>query len=209
MLTYQFRPIDQWPGEKTKSRKKSQFSASWSATLDKLESELKHLRAKDIVIQAGVTSAEIRNDGMLRSTARASWPGVILSFSSKHGELSYPCDTYTDWQANVRAIALALEALRTVDRYGVTRRAEQYQGWARLPAPPITLTSIDNAVSVLVKHAGGDTASQILKSREHMETAYRKCCTWTHPDRFPDKTQEFKDIQTAKEILDKYFESIK
>ena len=34
---------------------------------------------------------------------------------------------------NLRAIALALAALRAVERYGVTRRQEQYKGWAELP----------------------------------------------------------------------------
>ena len=207
MLTYQFRPIDQWPGEKTKSRKKSQFSASWSATLDKLESELKHLRAKDIVIQAGVTSAEIRNDGMLRSTAKPSWPGVILSFSSKHGELSYPCDTYTDWQSNVRAIALALEALRTVDRYGVTRRAEQYQGWAKLPGPnnpDQNPTTFEHAVNLFLRVAGGNK-EEILRNRDYMEQVYRRACAATHPDHYPEHAEMFRRIQTAKQILDKHF----
>lgn len=38
------------------------------------------------------------------------------------------------WEDNLRAIALALEALRKVDRYGVTRRGEQYTGWKQLTA---------------------------------------------------------------------------
>lgn len=44
----------------------------------------------------------------------------------RRGHLSYPCDTFTTLQDNLRVIALALEALRMVDRYGVTRRGEQY-----------------------------------------------------------------------------------
>jgi hypothetical protein len=57
---------------------------------------------------------------------------VILSFTAKVGALSYPCDTFTTWQDNVRAIALALEALRKVDRYGVTTHGEQYRGFLAL-----------------------------------------------------------------------------
>jgi len=34
----------------------------------------------------------------------------------------------------MRAIALSLQALRAVDRYGVARRAEQYRGWKQLPS---------------------------------------------------------------------------
>jgi len=46
-----------------------------------------------------------------------------------------PCDSFKDWEANLRAIALSLERLRAADRYGVTtEEKEQYIGWLRLPA---------------------------------------------------------------------------
>src|SRR5579863_10251967 len=57
---------------------------------------------------------------MLYAGAKLRTQGIILTFNSKHGPLSYPCDKYSNWQANLRAIALSLEALRAVDRYGVT-----------------------------------------------------------------------------------------
>ncbi|MFC7344498.1 hypothetical protein [Saccharopolyspora griseoalba] len=76
---------------------------------------------------------------------------MAISFTSKHGPLSYPCDTFTgpggrSWQANVRAIALALEALRRVDRYGVAGHGEQYAGWRAIesgtgPEAPLTWES--------------------------------------------------------------------
>jgi hypothetical protein len=65
-----------------------------------------------------------------------------VSFESRFGPLRYATDRYAPrwsgdppgWQANVRAIALALQALRAVDRYGVSTRGEQYTGWSALPA---------------------------------------------------------------------------
>ena len=199
MLNYQFRPIDQWPGERTKVRDKSRFSAPWHKTLDLLERELLHLNARNVVIQAAVTMEDIRNDGMLRSNARPQWPGVILSFDSKHGPLSYPCDTYSDWQANVRAIALALDALRSVDRYGVTRRAEQYKGWARLEGPKPA--DAEDAALLLAKYHVVPFRD-ILGSRGIFEAAYRAACTKTHPDAggSPD---EFKRVQEAKSVIEK------
>lgn len=41
-----------------------------------------------------------------------------------------------DWQINLRAIALGLEALRKLDRYGITSRGEQYTGWRAIEATP-------------------------------------------------------------------------
>ena len=121
--------------EKPKRPERSRFKSGWDATLKLLDAELRHLNARSIVIQAYVDESQVRNDGMMYSRAVPTEPGVILSFESKHGSLSYPCDTYDRWQDNVRAIALALQALRSVDRYGVTRRAEQYTGWQQLPPP--------------------------------------------------------------------------
>ena len=96
MLEYQFRPLGQWPGTPTSQRRRSQFSASWATTLHDLERELQYLRAKNIVIQAAVNVDEIRNDGMIRANSRPRSPQVILSFDSKYGPLSYPCDTFTE-----------------------------------------------------------------------------------------------------------------
>jgi hypothetical protein len=43
--------------------------------------------------------------------------------------LVYATDACVYWQHNVRSIALGLEALRAVDRYGITRKGEQYAGF--------------------------------------------------------------------------------
>ncbi len=43
--------------------------------------------------------------------------------------LVYATDCCDFWQHNVRSIALGLEALRAVDRYGISRRGEQYAGF--------------------------------------------------------------------------------
>lgn len=43
--------------------------------------------------------------------------------------LVYATDCCEFWQHNVRSIALGLQALRAVDRYGISRRGEQYAGF--------------------------------------------------------------------------------
>ena len=59
-----------------------------------------------------------------------------LSFDSHdHGRLTYATDQYTERQDNVRAIALSLEALRAVERWGVSK-GRQYTGFAQLTAGP-------------------------------------------------------------------------
>lgn len=185
-----FRPIDEWPGKKTQFRRSAPFRTGYAKTMDDLDLELFKLSARNVVIQLALTERDIRNDGMPRSDARPMHPGVILSFDSKHGPLRYPCDTFDDWQDNLRAIALALEALRKVDRYGVTKRAEQYRGWKQLPGAIVTpeqMTPEDAArliASVVAESANGagSVARNIMGSPDTFNGCWREAVKRLHPD---------------------------
>ncbi len=211
MIDLRFRPIEAWPCQPARSRRPSPFRAGYVQTLDLLETELQHLRARSIVIQAGFTLKDIRNDGWPKSGARPNQPGVILSFDSRNGPLMFPCDTYTDWQANLRAIALSLEALRAVDRYGVTRQAEQYRGWSALPPaattdPPSSgdgFASADQAAGVIAEASGlnlPELQRMILRYPEHLEEAYRRAAQRLHPDA-GGSHEQFIRLQAAAELV--------
>lgn len=156
--TMKVGPIREWPGELTRNRTRSQFKASLSATLQLLDREIWNLvdtRAQQLSAECliAIPAGDLwRLDGRPRAHAVAEHPGVIFSLDSKHGPLSYPCDTFTAWQDNLRAIALALEALRKVDRYGVTKRGEQYRGFLALEgatAMPAGFATADEALEWL------------------------------------------------------------
>jgi hypothetical protein len=177
-VNLRFVPIELWPGDARKQyqRKDSPFRGSWGDTLKTLDRELNHLRARDILVQGYFELDDIRLDGWPRSTARPRGPGVILTFETPNGTLSFPCDTYTRWEDNFRAIALALDALRRVERYGVTRRNEQYKGWAKLPPAPAKM-SADDAMTFLGLHSevrpiNGATFNDV----------YRSAARKLHPD---------------------------
>ena len=198
MIEYQFLPLD-FPVGLAKRRERARFKSKWSQTLLLLEKELRHLNAKSIVLEVAVDESQIRQDGMLRADARPRNPAVVLSFNSKHGPLRYPCYRYDDWQDNLRAVALSLEALRTVDRYGVTSRAEQYRGWQQLPPPSVVdpgnefVSNVD-AVKFLKEFVGvaslGTTLDQLIRMAEKK----------SHPDTGGDPAM-FKKVQMARERL--------
>jgi hypothetical protein len=192
-IDVQFEPIDKWPGERTKKHRKSQFKAGLTDTYRLLEHEVTLLGCKRLVIQANCNRSMIRNDGLLRSDARMNGPGVIVSFDSKQGPLSYPCDTYEHFGCNLRAIALALQALRAVDRYGVTKRGEQYRGWQALPAPNGDGWRKEDAVRFLRSLLGDDYG---LDNELNIRQAELK----THPDRGGNPV-DFKKVQRARELL--------
>src|SRR5262249_30229211 len=159
------------------------FKAGWSQTLDLLERELNHLKAKDISIEGFFAPKDIRNDGWPKSSARPSQPGVILSFTTKQGRIVMPCDSFRDWEANLRAIALSIEHLRHVDHYGVTtEEKEQYTGWLRLPAAGANDEAAECA-KILIQHACvGWTTSQVLNDQRLFDSVWREAARRTHPD---------------------------
>ena len=161
------KPIVEWPGEFTNPRRTSPFYSPIAKTLPILRRELDELAAEAPILQVAIDSSQFRLDGFPRQTARATHPGIILTLpESKYGPLSYPCDRFHTWQDNLRAISLALEALRKVDRYGVTKRGEQYAGWKQLPSTSSGLTEAE-AFQVLLAAAGVDeptnSAAQLLR----------------------------------------------
>ena len=142
-MRFETRPLGLWTDPETAVRQGSGvFRATWDSTLELLGYEADQLGADLVVIQVDVQESDFRRDGALKSRARVGHPGAAVSFDSKFGPLRYATDRYAPrwsgdppgWQANVRAVALALQALRAVDRYGVSTRGEQYTGWSALPA---------------------------------------------------------------------------
>jgi len=133
-----FRPLTTWPGDPLTpdgARRRSQFKAGIGATERLLSRELHMLRAGPTVVELAIDASEFRRDGLPYARAVARHPGIVLSITaSKHGALRYATDVFDRWQDNLRAIAMSLEALRQVDRYGVARRGEQYRGWLALGA---------------------------------------------------------------------------
>lgn len=200
-LGYTVAPIHAWPELLTSDRERSKFSAPWSgrryeswqtdnSTLGILKRELFHLDGENVVMQLAVGERDIRLDGQVRANARpAEHPGVILTFDSKHGRLSYPCDTYTHWQCNVRGIALSLAALRSVDRYGVTRHGEQYAGSRQIPS---STGGGGDPYEVLAAHSG----MKVTQVRRGPKVAYREAARNTHPDHGGD-ADDFDAVNAA------------
>jgi hypothetical protein len=176
-----------------------------------LERELAALRAKHVVLEVDFRERDLRLDGQLRADARCLSPAVRLAFESKHGPLTYATDHFhrptwggqhfpmSDWQYNVRAIALSLESLRRVDRYGVTRRGEQYAGWKALP-PGLAMGSshmtTDEAWTVLRKAAETDP-------NEYVEppALFRRARAAAHPDRNNGDRTVWDQVEHAAKVL--------
>lgn len=209
MIEFKFRILSTWPGVPTPQAKRtrSQFSAKYSQTLELLSRELTHLRARNVVIEADCEPRMIRQDGQLRTDARLNSPGIVLSFESKAGPMRFPCDRFINWDCNLRAIALTLEHLRAVDRYGVTQHSEQYKGWTALedrrPSAGFDRASAAEFIQakfrdVLNRPIG---ISHLLYPSEFREPTFKALKVALHPDRRGSDV-EFKQLLEAISALE-------
>lgn len=197
-LTY--RPISTWPGERRRTHHCSPFRSTWGKTLKLLQGELEKVGAEKAVIEIDLQERHFRLDGLPYASApNPRYPGVVISFESKHGPLRYPCDKFDRWADNVRAIALTLERLRSVGRYGVTPHGEQYRGWKQLPAASM---STRGAADILADycHGAGYRSETIEHSPEVAKSAYKIAARATHPDR-GGEVDDFHLIREAAQAL--------
>lgn len=223
MIPVTWRPIDTWPGPRTPESHrpwtpfKRRAGDGWRRedvplvdTLTDLQRELRALDAKNVVIMLDLPESAFRLDGQPRADARApGHPGVILAFDSRHGPLKYATDLFRTWQANLRAITLALEALRKVDRCGITRRGEQYTGWRALPGGSIAVAATmtrDEAAELLVRLAEVDAGERdvaiatVLRDPGEAKRLYLAAAKIAHPDN-GGTTDAFQRLQQAWRIL--------
>jgi hypothetical protein len=203
MIDLRFVPLDlaNFPGGARKTRRASTaFSSTYQRTLERLEYELEKLKAIDVVVQAGYDRQVIRNDGWPRSSATPRHPAVVLTFRSRESnqQYSFPCDTFTRFEHNLHAIAFTLEALRAVNRYGVTRGHEQYKGFAQIEsAKP---WNVEDAAQFVAAKTGCK-AEGVIEMASYYREAYRIAAKMLHPDT-GGNPHEWKLLADAKALLD-------
>lgn len=192
-MTYTVRPIsDRTPFAGV--HRYSQFQSSWRQTEQLLLAEVKHLSGRDLVLELDVREQDLRLDGTLRANARPSSPAVRVAFGSKHGPLTYATDRFNSWCDNARAIALGLEALRKVDRYGITKRGEQYTGWKAIEAPH-GMTTLE--AQELLCH----TAKIECRPNLSWAAVHRKARFSAHPDRHGGDQTLWDQVEEAARVL--------
>lgn len=176
-----FRPLPTWPHPRTAKREDDRFDSTYQQTLELLEHEIGKLGGANVIVGAGFRESDLRLDGLPRAGRRQDpymHPGIEVSFDSRHGPLVYATDTFRDWKANLRAIALGLKALRDMERWGFARRGQQYAGFLALaPGGP----DPERGRRLVEQHGG-----------------IRAALMATHPDHQGDP-RDFADVQAFRE----------
>jgi hypothetical protein len=129
-----WRPLAVWPYE-PRPKSSVTFRTTWDGSLAKLEDEVGRVKGDDVVIGIVCDPDQISFSGALKAggRARVRHPGAEVSFELPgRGRVVFHTDSYGTLHANLHAIALGLEALRAVDRHGITSTSEQYAGFAQI-----------------------------------------------------------------------------
>jgi hypothetical protein len=210
-LEFQFRRLVRWPRRQTdpEARKSRPFKADFVKTVQLLARELHHVGAVNPVLIATAHSDRfIRIDGLPYADREPSFPGVVLEFVARPGRLTFAADSCQRWTHNLHAIALTLEWLRAVDRYGATGGGEQYAGFKALP-PATTAerpAKVEDAAEFIASKGGGIPMAQVLRSADTMNACYRRAAKILHPDNgLTGNAEAFAKLQTFKRALEQHF----
>lgn len=208
-----FQRLDEWRLP-TPAAEGSPFTTAWSDTEHLLAHEIDMVRGTNPIIRIVASERDIRQDGRLRADARPTHRGVVVEFTHPSaGQLTYSCARYVDrwhhtrrqdWHHNARAIALSLEALRRVDRYGVTDRGQQYEGFKAIgDGAAVTEGSmtVEAAARYIAQHCGHDRSSEITGDPHFALGLYKEAARLNHPDLSGTDGRVFRRLTAARSVL--------
>lgn len=185
-----WRRLPRWPYPEQKKRADA-FRTEWGGSLDLLELEVSRAKGTELTIGVVALETSVRLDGALRDANgggfKVSHPGVEVTFTHpERGRLSFHTAAYGSVHGNLHAIALTLEALRAVDRYGASETGEQYEGWAQIGAGVVEFRpDPEEGQRIASEHGGLKAAIKAL-----------------HPDRNAGETlPDYQHVMAFKEAI--------
>ena len=139
-----------------------------------LEDEIRRTGGSAMIIS---TNMPLRKDGGVYAGEREPDDSGVAVYFQLHGApVVLCCDKWRTVRENTYAIALTVEAMRGMDRWGVSDMLDRmFTGFTALPAPG------DDWPAVLGVSPDADVGT--------IKTAYRKAMRYNHPDTGGDTEQ--------------------
>lgn len=181
-----------WPVgyKRSMTRYRSKFKQTPEKVQKFLHSEINKLGGINLVVS---TNIPIRKDGGFYSEYAGRSiddPGVAIYFNYKGKNISMCCDQYLSVHENICALGKGIEALRGMNRWGVSDFIERaFTGFAALPESRQT-----------VKKEWWDILGTRHDAREdEIKTAYRVLAKKYHPDVNKENPEYFDIVKRAYE----------
>ena len=185
-LAYPLQWPATWPRIAAHQRRADSFKVTFAVAREDLLHELRLLGAGNVVLSSNIP---LRNDGLpYAKFQRPEDPGVAVYFTCKGARLCVPCDAWMEPRANMRAIGLALGAIRGLERWGAGGMVNAaFAGFAALPEP----------------ESGEDPWWAVFgleptAPRSLVDEAYRRLAKFFHPD-VGGENEDFLRLQRAYE----------
>lgn len=188
-----------WPigYQRTTNRIGSPFKQSMEKAQQFLRLEIERMGAKELIVSSNIP---VRKDGMFFTdwmNRRIDDPGVAIYFKYRGKEVSMCCDQYARVWENVYALGKAIEALRGLERWGVSDFLNRaFTGFTALPPSIVPEVNIWHVIGLTSKPDNVDD----------VKAAYRKKANEYHPDRPTGDKDKFQSLQDAYEAALKMFE---
>lgn len=116
------------------NRHRSQFKQTMERAQRFMRDEVARIGGTDLIVSSNIP---VRNDGMLYADymrRKIDDPGVAIYFKMKGRDVVMCCDQYSQVWENVYALGKGIEALRGMDRWGVSEFLERaFTGFTALP----------------------------------------------------------------------------
>lgn len=162
-----------------------------------LTDELERLKAVGVVLSSNVP---LRLDGQPRGNdgdRRYSDPGIAVYFSYKGRPMVMAADRYETTAGNMRSLALAIEAMRALERHGGGVMMERaFAGFTALPPPE---GSRPRRPWWEVMRYSADPADRELLSVKEVEARFQTLAKRFHPDVEGGSTDAMAELNQAKE----------
>lgn len=177
-----------WPRTPERKRQQSRFDTPPGAARDGMMVEIDRLGARNIIVS---TNVELRRDGQPYANRRpVDDPGVAVFFTLQGEQRCIAVDRWLTVGDNMHAIALTINALRGISRWGSTGMvAAAFAGFAALPAGNTSGESWWDVLEI----------TEEAVDREGLNEAYRRAVKRWHPDVNGGDDTRFREIQAAYE----------
>lgn len=176
-----------WPVgyPRTERPQRSRFSGTPGLIKKQLLQELETLGGRDVIIS---TNVALRRDGLpYANQKKPDDTGVAVYFLLNGEQMVLACDKWIGIADNMRAIAKTIEAMRGMERWGVSQMLQRaFTGFKALPS---SVTLPWEELLGVGRHA----------STNDIKAAYRQKSKETHPD-LGGSDAKFRQVQEAYEM---------
>jgi hypothetical protein len=178
-----------WPRTAVSARRPAPYKVTAAQAVRELQASLVKLGAdpRSIIISTNMGAF---------SEAQPNDPGVAVYWTTRgFGERSFACDKWNRVDSNIRALGLAAEGLRAMQRAGATQILDRaFQAFGALPAPSNAPKS--RPWWEVFELPQGALAALTI---DMVEAKFRTLSKARHPDTLNGSTEAFVELKKALE----------